>query len=288
MKNKIVKIVTDYLFIAAGAIISAAGYSSFLIPNDIAAGGATGLATIFNYFIPILPVGAMTFAINIPLLFILFKDRGIGAVVRVAFGTLVFSVALDVVAAFVPTWTSDAFLACIYGGLLAGFGGGIIFRFRGGTGGTGLMAKLINARTGQPVGRLMIIVDAVVIAAAALIFSVESALYAMIAVYITGKVVDVMEEGISYNKSVWIFCSDPEKMARILIEEVSRGVTSFPCKGMYTGGERAALLCVVAQGELSQLRAVVYKHEPNAFLVVGNCNEVLGQGFVGLKEKVVD
>lgn len=271
--------VWDLVGITIGSFITAVGLVAFLIPNKIAAGGVSGLATILYYLFKF-PVGITMFVINIPLLLLCMKELGMKFGIKSLYGTFVISFFVDFAAVFITKpWTTEPLLAVVYGGVLSGLGLGIVFRSRGTTGGTDLAAALIHKFAKISLGYSLFVIDAMVIVLAGIVFNVEQALYALIAVFITSKMIDVVQEGISYDKAALIISEKYEIISKELLKKMERGATSFKSKGVYTEKEREVLLCVVTQSEVSTLKSIVYSIDPKAFVIVSNVHEVLGEGF---------
>lgn len=279
------QVLWDLTGITVGSFITALGLVAFLIPNKIAAGGVSGLATVLYYLFKF-PVGVTMFLINIPLLLLCVKELGMKFGIKSLFGTFVISFFVDFLAAFITQpWTNDSLLAAVYGGVVCGLGLGIVFRSKGTTGGTDLAAALIHKFAHISLGYSLMSIDAVVIILAGIVFNVEQALYALVAVYVTSKMIDVVQEGVSYVKAALIISEEYDRISQEILARMSRGVTSFQSKGVYTAKEREVLLCVVAQSEVSTLKSIVYSVDPRAFVIVANVHEVLGEGF---KEQVLE
>ncbi|MCR6545384.1 YitT family protein [Dehalobacterium formicoaceticum] len=273
------KMIKDYIGVTAGSLITALGLVIFLIPNQIAAGGLSGLATILYYLFRF-PVGVTMLVINIPLLLLCIKELGMKFGAKSIYGTLIISIFVDLVTILIPQpWTQDAILASLYGGVLCGVGSGIVFRSGGTTGGTDLAAALIHKFAKISLGYGILIVDALVILLAGIVFSIELALYALASVYVTSKIIDVVQEGVSHTKAALIISEEYQRITQELLAQMNRGVTSFQSKGAYTKKEREVLLCVVSQSEVSTLKSIVYHIDPKAFVIVSQVHEVLGEGF---------
>ncbi|MGI6678105.1 MAG: YitT family protein [Dehalobacterium sp.] len=282
MKKRIIK---DFFGVTAGSLITALGLVIFLIPNQIAAGGLSGLATILYYLFQF-PVGLTMFVINIPLLLLCIKELGMKFGAKSIYGTVIISLFVDLITVFIPQpWTQDAILASLYGGVLCGVGSGIVFRSGGTTGGTDLAAALIHKYAKISLGYAVLIVDALVILLAGVVFSIELALYALASVFVTGKIIDVVQEGVSYTRAALIISEDYRRISKEILNQMDRGVTSFQSKGVYTQKEREVLLCVVTQREVSTLKNIVYQVDPKAFVIVSQIHEVLGEGFKSLPEE---
>ncbi len=272
------KVIREYLGVLLGVLITAAGLDMFLIPNKIAAGGVSGVATIVYYLVEF-PVGLTMLAINIPLFIFSIKEMGLGFGIRSLFGTVTLSLAVDLLAKVLPVPTNDIFLASLYGGVLVGIGLGIVFRSKGTTGGTDLAAALIHRFTGLPIGMSLLAIDAFVIVAAGIFFNAEAAMFALITVFVTARVIDIVQEGVGYAKAALIISEQNDKIAEVILNRMDRGVTALQGRGLYTRREKDILLSVVTQSEVSRLKELVYEVDPKAFVIVANIHEVLGEGF---------
>lgn len=271
-------LIRDYLCITLGSLFIALALDVFLVPNKIAAGGVSGLSTIIYHVLGI-PVGWSFLGLNFPLFLLSYRELGIQVVIRSLYGAVVTSIFIEVLDPWLGVPTRDFLLAAIYGGILAGLGMGIVMRARGTTGGTDLVARLLHKYLPVTVGQALLGADFVVISLAGVFFSAELALYALLALLATSKVIDLVQEGISYAKTAFIISRDPEKIAQIIFRELGRGVTALPAQGMYTREARTLLLCVVAKTEESRLKQVIYEVDPQAFVFITDAHEVLGEGF---------
>ena len=271
--------VYEFLGVTLGVFLTALGLDMFLIPNKIAAGGVSGIATILHFLFH-LPVGMVMLVLNIPLFLMGIYRLGLGFGFRSLYGTLALSIIIDVLAPVVPVPTHDILLAGLYGGVLTGLGVGLVFRYKGTTGGTDLLAAIIRTYTGVNIGQLLFMVDAGVVLAAGIVFdSAELALYALITIFLASWLIDLVLEGISYARAFIIISDRSEEIADLIMKEMARGVTALQGKGLYTGIDRPVLLSVVNRSEVSQLKEIVYKADPGAFVILTNVHEVLGEGF---------
>lgn len=269
----------DLLGVTVGSFITALGLAAFLIPNKIAAGGVSGLATILFYVFGF-PVGVTMFVINLPLLILCIKELGMRFGIKSLYGTFVISFFIDFLAAYITQpWTKDPLLASIYGGVVTGLGLGIVFRSRGTTGGTDLAAALINKFLKVSMGFSLLFIDGLVIVLAGMVFNLEIALYALIAVFVTSRMIDLVQEGVAYTRAALIISDKYEMMSNELLRRMNRGVTALQGRGGYTSIKRDVLLCVVSQSEVTTLKSIVYNVDPQAFVIMANASEVLGEGF---------
>ena len=273
------KKIRRYLGMTIGIAIVAIGINMFFVPNKIAAGGITGLATVLHYLSG-LSVGSLMLIFNVPLFIIGIKILCAKYGLKTLYGAIALAVLVDVFAPYTPTLTHDILLNSIYGGLLVGVGMGLVFRFRGNTAGTALAAAILHKIFNITVGQALLILDFFVVAFAGIVFkSPELALYAIIAIFVTAKIIDLVQEGPNNSKAFFIMAAEPEFLAEGILKEVDRGVTFLQGKGGYTGQDRELLLCVVETSEVTQLKELIYQHDPQAFIIVTDAQEVLGEGF---------
>lgn len=275
------RFVLGYGGVLVGVIIAAAGVSYFLIPAKIAAGGVSGLATVI-YYLMRLPVGVTMLLLNIPLFLLSWKIIGPVFGAKTLFGTLAMSVFVDLFNQIAVPMTEDLLLAAIYGGVLSGIGLGIAFRAGGSTGGTDMAAQLVARFFPTSVGQALLIVDGMVIVLAGIAFGLELAMYALIAVFITTKTVDVVQEGANYAKACLIISDHPEPIGESIMQRLERGVTMLDGRGMYTKYDKEVLLVIVSRMEIAAVKSIVAEVDRKAFVIIYDVHEVLGEGFRGL------
>jgi uncharacterized membrane-anchored protein YitT (DUF2179 family) len=271
--------IRDYILMTVGAIIAALAVDLFMVPNDVVTGGVTGVAMLLRTFFGT-PVGLVTLLANIPLLVLGFRSLG-GLVfgVRTLYATVVMSLAIDLLAPYVRPVTNDPLLYTLYGGLLDGLGVGLVFRARGTTGGIDIIARWIERRRGIQPGRSMLAMNLLVFGAAFGAYGPEKVLYALLVAFVGSLALDFTLGAGSGGRQALIVTTHPDEIKRALLNDLNRGVTVLEGTGGYTGAERAVLLCVVGRAEISFLKAIVATANPGAFVVVGEANEVLGEGF---------
>lgn len=273
-------LVTDLLSFIAGGVIYSVAVLLFLSANEISPGGLTGIATVLNYLF-MLPIGTMMFLLNIPILIIGFIKFGGIFILKTTVSTVIISIILDVAEAVLPTVAIDPILAAVFGGLLMGIGISI-FMLRGATtGGVDIIAKLINRRfPHMTVGRLMLLADAVVVALSAFAYkNIESALYSVIALYASSRVIDMMLYGADKGKIVYIITEKSAEMSREIMSLVKRGITVIGVTGAYTGRPLNMLMCTVRRNEVSAVCRLARENDKNSFIVIAEAGEILGQGF---------
>jgi uncharacterized membrane-anchored protein YitT (DUF2179 family) len=277
--------VRDYFWMTLGILITAYALDAFLIPNRIAAGGVSGLATVVFYALkdaalPAIPVGTTMLVMNMLLLAIGIRLRGWRYGAKTIYGAVGLSIAIDVLAPLIaPLATKDPLLAVLWGGALSGIGMGMVFRVGGNTGGTDIVAQLLTKKISLGVGQLMLLVDAFVLLVAALKFGPELALYGAVAVFVTTTTIDVVQEGLSTEKAAFIFSKMNDQIGAAILTELGRGATAFAARGVYTGEDRDVIFCVVSRRELDDLKNIVHALDPEAFLVISDVHEALGEGF---------
>lgn len=273
------KTVYEIAGVTIGVLLLALGLDMFLIPNKIAAGGVSGIATILHYLFGA-PVGVAILALNIPLFAMGIYRLGLRFGFRSLYGTITLSLAVDLLAPVLPVPTDDILLASLYGGVLTGLGMGLVFRFRGTTGGTDLAAAVLRTYTGVNIGQLLFLVDGAVVLAAGIAFrSAELAMYALITIFITAWLIDLVQEGISYAKAFLIISEHPAEIAEAILAGLDRGATAWSARGVYTGAQREVLLSVVNRAEVTRLKDIVHGVDPRAFVILADVHEVLGEGF---------
>jgi uncharacterized membrane-anchored protein YitT (DUF2179 family) len=274
------KKIGSFLGNIAGVMLTGVATAAFLIPNRIAAGGVSGLATVL-YHTTGIPVGVMMLAINIPLLYATFRIIGLSFSLRTIVGTILLSVTIDVLGPFIAPVTRDPLLASIYGGVLSGIGIGLAFYFGGSTGGTDLAARLMNHFTHFSIGQSLLIIDMGIIAVAGFFFGAETGLYAILALYLSTKTIDLIQEGQGAGRAAYVVSNHPEEISRRILQELERGVTALQGRGMYTNSERQVLLVIVSRSEIVRLKRLVKEEDSSAFMIITDAREVLGEGFKG-------
>ncbi|TYO94815.1 YitT family protein [Desulfallas thermosapovorans] len=273
------KIFTKFFWVTVGVAITALGLDLFLVPNKIAAGGTSGIATILHHMTGV-PVGLTMLALDVPLYALGIYRLGLGFGLRSLYGSVSLALLVDLFSLYVPVPTRDPLLAGLFGGVLVGLGLGLVFRFRGTTGGTDLAAAILRTYTGMNIGMLLFVIDGMVVVAAGIVFqSWELALYALITIFVTTRVIDIVQEGISYAKAFFIISDHTGIIADRILHDLGRGATAFTGRGLFTGNHREVILTVVGRSEVTRLKEMVYEIDPRAFIMVADVREVLGEGF---------
>ena len=277
MTKKRYIVLLEYLGITLGCAIMAVSLNAFSVPNRIAPGGVSGIATVFHYLFRF-PVGVTMLALNVPLFLLGVKVLGKGVGIKTLYGTIVLSIFIDYVFKMVP-FTFDLLLASVFGGIVMGVGLGLVFRFGGTTGGTDLAAAIVNKFIpGFTVGTILMAIDFFVVLVAGLVFKQpEISLYSIISLFTSIKMLDFVQEGLGYAKAFYIISNQPEEISRQVIKELDRGVTALSGKGMYTMEERDVLLCVVQRSQVNRLKEIVQSIDPKAFVILSEVRKCWGR-----------
>jgi len=281
----------SYSLIVAGAFILATSFVLFITPYKIVPGGVYGISIVLHYLFNT-PVGLVALCFDIPLTLIGIKFLGPRFGIKTVVGfslTAIFTDLLTYFWGFKPLVEGDALLSSIFGGVLAGLGLGLIFKSKATSGGSDIIAMIIAKYTRLPLGMLMIYVDsAIVLIGLAVFRDWKIPLYSWILIFVTGKVIDVVLEGVSYDKSVFIISDKYEEIRNKIINNLDRGGTYIDGKGMYNNAERRMIHTVVSRRELAILEEYINQIDPKAFMTITDATEILGEGFKSLNEKVND
>lgn len=278
--NKYFSIVKNYVIIIIGSFLTAAAVSLFLAPNKITGGGINGVAIIMHYFLRY-PVGTITLVLNIPIFALGIWSEGKGFGIKSLYATVLMSVFIDVLEGF-PAITDDIFLAGVFGGLLMGIGLGLVFISGATSGGTDIIAKLVQkAARHLSIGKILLTVDILVILTSMLAFrDIQVGLYSAIALYASTYMIDLLIEGGKFAKTVFIISENSAEIAESIKTELQRGVTGLLGKGMYSGSDKMVLMCTVKRKEVPMLKDLVREIDGNAFVILADVREVLGEGFI--------
>lgn len=280
----------DAALIFFGSLLFAFGLDCFEVPNGLAAGGITGLATVFHALAlqagVNLPVGIQSIVMNVLLFAYVVKSGSRRYAVLTAAGIIVSGVLTDAIAPLVPVLgEGDLLLCALWGGVITGVGLGMVFRTGANTGGTDIIAQLIARRTGASVGSMAIVVDGAIVALSAPVFSIENALYAAVAMYICGRVIDAVVDGPRVQRAAYIISEKHERIARQILVELDRGCTEFEARGMWSRELRPVLFCVLSRGEIAHLKEIVAETDPNAIVVIAEVHEAYGEGFKSIDKR---
>lgn len=275
MKKLTIQIVETLI----GSFIMAFAVSLFLLPNELSSGGFSGVATIAYYIFKI-PMGTTILALNIPLFLFATLKIGKSFLGKSLIGTISLSIFIDILDRFEPL-TNDKILACVYGGILTGLGTALILRANSSTGGSDLASIIIkeykpNFRTGN----LITLIDfGIVFLNVVFLKKIEIGLYSAIAIYLMGKVIDILFEGIYFTKLLFVISDKSVEISNFIEHEIKRGVTGIYGKGMYTQNDKLILMCAIGRNDLAEIKSKIKKIDKNAFLIISNAREVLGVGF---------
>jgi uncharacterized membrane-anchored protein YitT (DUF2179 family) len=278
--------VRDYTLIGLGALLQALAIRLFLVPSNLVNGGVSGLSQIIHYYTG-WPIGLMGLIGNLPLFILGWRYLGGPRFAfRTAFAVVAFSFFTDLLVFFVPVQglTTDLVLNALYGGVISGIGYGLVYRGRGTSGGTDILARMLNNWRGISLSQSYMLTDSAIMFLAGLSFSWENALYALVMLYISGVAAETVAQGSNVVRTALIITIDPQAVATSIMEVMGRGITLIPARGGYTGADRTVLYCVVSRPEVAQIKALVREADPQAFMVIGQAHEVLGEGFVPLRQ----
>lgn len=269
----------ELLQITIGTFFMAVAVSLFLLPNQLSSGGFTGIATILYYFLK-LPMGFTILSLNIPLFILAFIKKGKSFVIRGIIGTVFLSAFIDLLDRY-QALTSDSFLACIYGGIIMGLGTSIILKANASTGGSDMLAYVIKEyKPYYRTGNLIVMIDVIIIILNTIFFKkIEVGLYSAITIYLMGKVIDIVFEGINFTKLIYIISDKYLDISEEIIKEIERGTTGIYAKGMYTNEEKMMLLCVASRNEAMRIKQISKKIDPRSFVIISNAREAYGLGF---------
>lgn len=278
--------IQDYFVILIGSTLVAVSLRVFLVPARLASGGISGLAQIINSYTS-WPIGVMVLLGNLPLFILGWRFLGGPRfAARTAFAILSFSILVDIPVPFLPGEgiTEDIVLNTLYGGVVSGIGYGLVYRGRGTSGGTDILARILSSWRGIPVTQSYLITDALIIFLAGLSFSWENALYSLVLLYISGIGAESISQGSNVLRTGLIITANPEPIIAEIFQRLRRGVTIMNAQGGYSGQEKALLLCVVTRAEVPHLKSITRDLDPKAFLIIGQAHEVRGEGFLPIEE----
>lgn len=275
MKHFIFEIGETFL----GVIFMAFSISCFLLPNQLSSGGFSGIATIF-YYLANIPMGITIVMLNIPIFILAIFKLGKKFVIKAVIGTTSLSILIDFFDKFPPI-TNDRFLACVYGGVIVGIGTAIVFKAHSSTGGTELITNIIQSyNSHMQISTALIIIDIIIVALNVIFFGeIEIGLYSSIVIYLTGKMIDIIFEGINFSKLVFIVSSKNDLISSEIEKQVKRGITGLNGKGMYTNNPKLILMCACSRNDISHIKDISKRIDKNCFIIITNAREVFGEGF---------
>jgi uncharacterized membrane-anchored protein YitT (DUF2179 family) len=282
------RFIKDYIMITIGAIITALSLVILTVPNKIAAGGVSGVATILYHMFGF-KVGIVILVINVPLFLVAIYVLGGRIGIKTLWGIIVLSLTVDILSPILQPLTNEFILASIYGGVLAGVGMGLVFRGGGTTGGTDLIAALTSYFFPHfSIGQGLFLIDGLVIVLAGIVFDVELALYAAITIFVSTKIIDIIQEGFNITKSVFIISDQSKEIKDEILIKMRRGVTALKGYGGYSGREKDVLMVTINRAEITKIKNLIREIDEDAFVIMNEAHEVLGEGFKRINDKAIN
>jgi uncharacterized membrane-anchored protein YitT (DUF2179 family) len=287
MKNKIKSYVSNldwrstlrsFLFLTIGSLISAINLNLFLAPSELAPGGVSGAAIILNKFTA-WPIGLMMLGMNLPLLIVGFKYLGrFNFLIRTLYVVILYSLGVDLLAPLLPAGgaTDNLMLNALYGGVVGGIGTGLIYRGQGTSGGTGVIGRVLQLKTGFPISQLYLLTDGGIVVLAGWAFGWDKALFALVTLYVWGIVADQILEGPSVVRTAMIVTDRPKDVAEAVFERLRLGITAWPAKGMFTEADHTVLFFAVSRPNVDALKSVVLEADHQAFIVIAHGHQTVG------------
>jgi len=289
--KNIKRIVFDYLLIVLGAFILAAGFVLFINPYNIVPGGVYGIGIVTHHLFPVIGVGAVGLILNIPLTLLGMKVLGPKFGFKTVLGMVLTSFFMDGLTHYIGEadplgLQNDLLLSSIFGGIIIGFGLGLIFKAKATSGGSDIIAMIGNKYTKISVGQFLVIVDSIIVLLGLIVFKDwKIPLYSWIVIFITGKVIDITLDGINYERALIIVSDKHDEIKDRILNSINRGGTYLSGEGMYSGEQKRIIFTVISRRELSTLEAMISQIDPDAFLTIMDTHEILGKGFKSLQEK---
>lgn len=286
MKRKKLNIAKDYLFIYIGTLIAAFSINAFLVPSQLAPGGATGMSILINYVTKI-PVSTLLFLVNIPIILIGIKIFGKLYGIKTLIGITLLSFNVGMLKDKIPnidkvidfTNPGNIFLATLYGGLLTGIGLGVVIRNGGTTGGSDVLSGILNKYFKIPIGQGLIMIDSTVILCAAYLFGAEKAMYSLINLYIVGIVINKILNGTGNAKMAYIITSEVEKVRKIIVEDLGKTGNYYEAQALYSQSKKDVITTVLRGREIFLLKELISEVDKEAFVVVSDVHDVMGRGY---------
>ncbi len=279
-KKRILREATDLLIVTVGVTVFAIALTVFLAPNEVSPGGIAGLASVISDIVH-LPIGTLTIALNLPLIIWGFVKLGGRFIIRTSIATVLLSVIIDLSDWLLPEYSGNRLLAALYGGFLSGIGLALVFLRGSSTGGTDIAAKIISSKFPHfSIGKMVLIFDAIVIIIASIVYqSFETALYTMITIFISSKMIDEIIYGADKGKLVFAVTNEPNNIKQAIYDSVGRGVTIIPAKGGYSDTERSVVMCAVRINEATKVHRAIAEADKDAFIMIGEAGDISGEGF---------
>ena len=280
-KHTLSRVVRDYTWIFLGSVLYSLSFDWFYVPNQIGFGGLTALGMILNHLSPAIPIGTVVLVLNVPIFILGWKFLGGHTLVSSLFAMAATSVLVDLIAAIYAFPPMDPMLAAVFGGVSLGAALGMIFSKGATTGCTDLIARLLKLPFAWlPIGKLLLVVDLAMLLAVSIAFrSLESAMYGIISLYISTLVMDMVLYGLDQSKVAYIVTARPQEIAAEIDRQMDRGATFLHGEGSFSREEKLVLMCAFKQRQIVPLKEIVHQLDPEAFIIVCNAHEVLGQGF---------
>jgi uncharacterized membrane-anchored protein YitT (DUF2179 family) len=273
------RVAADYVQIVVGSVLVGVGVNLFFVPNQVVSGGVTGVAILLHYAFGT-PVGLVTLLLNLPLLAIGWRwAGGLRFLVRTGIAVAILSATIDLSGPFLTAPTADRLLVICYGGLLDGLGMGLVFRGRGTTGGTDVVARIAHRFLGLGIGQTLLVINVAIFAVAALQFGAEAVMVALALAFVSARVLDTVQAGFSASRQAMIITDRPDGVRDTVFAHLNRGVTFLEARGGFTGRSRPMLYVVVAAHEVGRLKLRVAEVDPDAFVAISSAQEVFGEGF---------
>lgn len=280
MKKKFKELLFDYIIIALGTAIYSAAVAFLLEPARVSPGGLTGIAVVVHDALGF-PTGLSVLILNIPLILLGFKVFGGSFIIKTAVSVFLTSFYLDIFETIENPLSLDMIISSLFGGVLLGCGLGLVMSRGSTTGGVDIAVKLINKKYKSiPVGRIFLMIDSAVILLAATVYAnIETALYSVIAVFISSHMVDMVLYGREHGRIFFIITDKGKEIKELILSEAKRGVTVLRAEGGYTGKEKSVLVCAARLGEIKNIRRLIFDTDRSAFFFIANVSEITGEGF---------
>jgi len=276
------KFIGGIIGIAAGAILAAYGIQGFIVYSGLGSGGVGGIALLLYYTLD-LPIGVMTFLLNVPLFVLGWREVDKRFVFKTIWGLVILSIFLDVFSGVKPFDFDDVFLGALYGGVIFGFATAVVFHFGGSLGGTDIVSKVIQKKYGVPMGTSALAINGVIILISWAVLGPKAALYTLVMIFVFGRVLDLIQSGVPAKSITIISDRSKELVDRIMID-LGRGATFLHGRGAYSCEAKDIIICVVSLPEIGRLKRAVREIDPHAFIIIQNAGEVFGSGFISNEE----
>lgn len=271
------KHVRNLLVLTLGSFIVVSSLFMFILPNQLLPGGAMGLAVLFNHYFPALPLGVYLFLIDIPLVIWAYRQLNLRFVLYTVYVMVIQIIMLLTLDGFFPVYQKDVLLACLFGGVIAGIGIGIIVKAHGSGGGMDVVGIILKQKIDISVGSVILVGNVVIVFIAALVFGFERGMYTMVSLYVTSYVFNQILEGFNRKRNAMIISAKGLEISQMLLYRLGRGVTTLKGEGSYSHTEKDILFCVVSRFEITSLKEIVHTVDPEAFVLITEASEVMGR-----------